>query len=71
MLDVASVDALQFLVHSLTEGGCGSFQHLAIVNCAALNIGVQGSLGLVFQGPWGVVPTVGSLGQKAVPFLVF
>ena len=30
-----------FLIHSFTDGHLGSFQHLAVVNCAALNIGVH------------------------------
>ena len=30
-----------FLIHSFTDGHIGCFQHLAIVNCAAMNIGVH------------------------------
>ena len=30
-----------FLIHSFTDGHLGYFQHLAIVNCAAVNIGVN------------------------------
>ena len=30
-----------FLIHSLTDGPLGCFQHLAIVDCAAMNIGVH------------------------------
>ena len=30
-----------FLIHSLIDGHLGCFQHLAIVNCAAMNIGVH------------------------------
>ena len=30
-----------FLIHSFTERHLGCFQHLAIVNCAAMNIGVH------------------------------
>ena len=30
-----------FLIHPFTDGRLGCFQHLAIVNCAAMNIGVH------------------------------
>ena len=30
-----------FLIHSLADGHLDSNQHLAIVNCAAMNIGVH------------------------------
>ena len=30
-----------FLIHSSTDGHLGCFQHLAIVNCAAMNTGVH------------------------------
>ena len=30
-----------FLIHSFTDGHLGCFQHLTIVNCAAMNIGVH------------------------------
>ena len=30
-----------FLIRSYTDGHLGCFQHLAIVNCAAINIGVH------------------------------
>ena len=30
-----------FLTHSFADGHLGCFQHLAIVNCAAMNIGVH------------------------------
>ena len=29
-----------FLIHSFTDGHLGCFQHVAIVNCASMNIGV-------------------------------
>ena len=40
-----------FLIHSFTDGHLGCFQPLAIVNCAAMNIGCIGSFELVFQSP--------------------
>ena len=30
-----------FLIHSFADGYLGCFQHLTIVNCAAMNIGVH------------------------------
>ena len=32
---------LLFFIHSFTDGHLGCFQHLAIVNCAAMNIGLH------------------------------
>ena len=61
---------LSFLIHSLADGHLGCFQLLAIVNCAAMNIGVHGSFGLLFQGSYGIIPAVELLDQKTVPFLV-
>ena len=60
-----------FLIHSFTGGHLGCFQHLAIVNCAAMNIGGVGYFELVFQDSCGIIPAVKLLGQKAVPCLVF
>ena len=54
----------RFLIHSFTDGHLGYFQHLAIVTCAAMNIGVHrsalgcNSFELVFQDPEGIIPTV-------------
>ena len=30
-----------FLIHSFTDGHVGCFQHLAIINCAAMTIGMD------------------------------
>ena len=60
-----------FLIHLFTDGHLGCFQHLAIVNCAAVNIGVHRFFGLVFQGSLGIIPVAELLGQREVPFLVF
>ena len=60
-----------FFIHSFTSGHLGCFQHLAIVNCAAMNIGEHKFFELVFQDSEGIIPTLELMGQKAVPFLVF
>ena len=60
-----------FVIHSIVDGPLGYFQYLAIVNCAAMNIGVHRFFWLVFQGSYGIIPAAELPGQRAVPFLVF
>ena len=60
-----------FLSHLLTDGHLGYFQHLAIVNCATMNIGVHRFFWIGVSGFLGIILAVELLGQKAVPFLVF
>ena len=60
-----------FLIHLFNNGHLGCFQLLAIVNCAAMNIGMHRFFWMVFQDSWGIIPAVGLLGQKADPFLLF
>ena len=57
------------MIHSLANGHLDCFQHLAIVNCAAMN--TIGYFELEFQGSYTIIPTVELLDQKAVSFLVF
>ena len=41
LCSIPSYKRTSFLIHSFTDGHLGCFQHLAIVNCAAMNIGVH------------------------------
>ena len=60
-----------FLTHSFTDGHLGCFQHLAIVNCVAMNFGVHRFFQIGVSGFLGYIPSVELLGQKAVQFLGF
>ena len=53
-----------FLIHSFTNGHLGRFQHLAIVNCAAMNIGVHRFFGIGVSGFLGYNPSSGIAGSK-------
>ena len=53
-----------FLIHSSVDGHPGCFYVLAIINSAAMNIGVHVSLSIL-------VSSVGLLGRMAVLFPVF
>ena len=48
-----------------------TFQDLAIVNNAAMNIGVHRFFGIGVSGSLGYNPSSGIAGQKTVPFLIF
>ena len=48
------------MIHSFTDGHLGYFQHLAIVNNTAMNMGCIGSFELVFQNSYGIIPAVES-----------
>ena len=46
-----------FLIHSFADGHLGCFQYLAIVNCAAMNIGVHRLFWIGVSGFLGYNPT--------------
>ena len=53
-----------FLIHSFTGGHLGFFQHLAIVNYAAMNIGVHRFFWISVSGFLGYNPSSGIAGSK-------
>ena len=58
-----------FLIHSSADGHLGCFHVLAIINSAAMNIGVHVSLSDLVSSVR--MPEVGLLGHMAVLFPVF
>ena len=53
-----------FLTHSFTDEHLSCCQHLAIVNCAAMNIGVQRFFWIGVSGFLGYTPRSGATGSK-------
>ena len=53
-----------FVIHSFTDGHLGCFQYLAIVNCAAMNIGVHRFFWIGVSGFLGYIPSSGVAGSK-------
>ena len=52
------------LIHSFTDGHLGSFQHLAVVNNAAMNIEVHRFFWIGVSGLLGYDPSSGIAGPK-------
>ena len=60
-----------FLVHSFTDGHLGCFQYLAIVNCAAMNIGVHRFFWISVSGFLGYNPSSRIAGLKGSSIFCF
>ena len=60
-----------FWIHSLTDEQLGYFQHLAIVNCAAVNIGVHRFFWIGVSGFLGYNPSSGIAGSKSSSIFSF
>ena len=61
----------RILIHLFTDGHLGCFQHMAIVNYAAMNTGVHRFFWIGVSEFFGYIHSSGIADQKAVPFLVF
>ena len=55
---------MHILIHSFADGHLGFFQQLAIVNCAAMNIGVHRFFWIGVSGFLGYNPSSGIVGSK-------
>ena len=60
-----------FLIQSATDGHLGCFQHLAIVNCAAMDIGVHRFFWIGLSGFLGYNPSSGLAGSKGSSIFSF
>ena len=60
-----------FLIHSFTGGHLGCFQHLVIVNCAAMNIGVHRCFYIGVSGLLGYSPSSGIARSKGSSIFSF
>ena len=61
----------QQMIHALGDGHLGCFQYLAIVNCAAMNIGVHRFFWIGVSGFLGYNPSSGIAGSKGSSIFSF
>ena len=61
----------RFLIHSFADGHLGCFQHLAIVNCAAVYFGVHRYFYIGISGLLGYNPSSGIAGSKGSSIFSF
>ena len=59
------------LIHSFTDGHLGCFYHLAIVNCAAMDVGVHRFFWIGVSEFLGYNPSSGIAGSKSSSFFSF
>ena len=60
-----------FLMHSFVDGHLGCFQHLTIINCAAMNIGVHRFFWIGVSGFLGYNPSSGIAKSKGSSIFSF
>ena len=60
-----------FLIHSFADGHLDCFQYLAIINCAAVNIGVHRFFWINVSGFLGYNPSSGIAGSKGSSIFSF
>ena len=60
-----------FLIHSFTDRHLGCFQHLAIINCGAMNIGVHRFFWIGVSGFVGYNPSSGISGARGSSIFSF
>ena len=61
---LSSIPLCKCLIHSFTDGHLGCFQHMATVNCAAMNIGVHRFFWIGVSGFLGYNPSNGIAESK-------
>ena len=68
---IPSCKCTSFFIHSFTDRHLGCFQHLAIVSCAAMNIGVHRFFWIGVSEFLGYNPNSGIIGSKGISIFSF